>query len=305
MKIYEYSENIRADFSAAVVALGLFDGVHKGHKSLLSAAKKEAKRANVPLVVFTFFSENALPKGVTRLYSSSVKNELLEKAGADYLVYADFSKISGVSAEGFVKDVLIGKLGAILAVTGLDFKFGKNRSGDSGLLTRLMEEAGRKTLFVPDEVVLGKKVSTSLIKELLKNGNPALAGELLGEPYFIEGEIIRGDGRGEKLGLPTVNLSLQSDKEFIKEGVYLSKVIIDGKSYTGLTNIGKCPTFGERDVHAETFILDFSDKVYGKIARVALIDYLREERKFESSKDLTEQIEKDLTLAKERIKNGR
>ncbi len=305
MKIYEYSENLNMDFSAAVVALGLFDGVHKGHKALLASAKSEAQKAGIPLVVFTFFSENELPKGVTRLYSTSVKSELLEKAGADFAVYADFKKISGISAESFVRDVLIKKLGATLAVTGLDFKFGKDRAGDANLLSRLMKEYGKRTLLIPDEIISDKKISTSFIKELLQEGNPRLAGELLGEPYFIEGEIVHGDGRGTSLGLPTVNISLQNDKSFIKQGVYYSRVIIGEKNYTGLTNIGKCPTFEERDVHAETFILDFSGKLYGKLARVLLIDYLREERKFKDKDELTEQIRKDVALVRERLQNGR
>ncbi len=305
MEIYEYSENLNMDFSAAVVALGLFDGVHKGHKALLASAKSEAQKAGIPLVVFTFFSENELPKGVTRLYSTSVKSELLEKAGADFAVYADFNKISGISAESFVCDVLIKKLGAELAVTGLDFKFGKDRAGNTALLTQLMNDFGKNTILVPDETVSGMKVSTSLIKELLKEGNPKLAEELLGEPYFIEGEIVHGDGRGTSLGLPTVNISLQNDKSFIKQGVYYSKVIIDDKSYTGLTNIGICPTFEERDVHAETFILDFSGKVYNKVARIHLIDFLREERKFKNKDELTEQIQKDVASVRERQQNGR
>lgn len=305
MKIYEYSESMTVDFSAAVVALGMFDGVHKGHMALLSAAKKEAKKREVPLVVFTFFSENKLPKGVERLYSTAVKNELLEKAGADYVVYADFVKISGITAESFVTDVLIGKLGAELAVTGLDFKFGKNRTGDTELLSSIMKSYQKDTLIVPDKIVLGAKVSTSFIKELLKEGKTSLAGELLGHFYFFEGKIVHGDGRGESLGLPTVNISLQSDKSFIKQGVYYSQVIIGERSYTGLTNIGKCPTFEERDVHAETFILDFSGKVYGELARIYLIDYLREERKFKNEKELTEQIKKDVALVKERCQNGR
>ena len=302
MKIYEYSEEMRVDFSATVVALGLFDGVHKGHKSLLSLAKKEAEKLKLPLVVFTFFSESELLKGAARLYSTQTKNELLKKAGADYVVCAAFGKISGISAESFVCDVLVKKLGARLAVTGFDFRFGKNRTGDTKLLTRLMQSFGYDTLLVPDETVSGTKVSTSLIKELLKDGNVHFANELLGEPYFIEGEIVHGDKRGETLGLPTVNISLQNDKSFIKLGVYHSRVIIDGKSYTGLTNIGKCPTFEEREVHAETFILDFSENVYGKKARVFLIDYLREEKKFKDKNELTEQIQKDIASVKERQK---
>ena len=151
---------------------------------------------------------------------------------------------------------------------------------------------------------LSRSLSTSLITELLKQGNPRAASELLGEPYFIEGEIIRGDGRGELLGLPTVNISLQNDKSFIKQGVYYTQVLIDEKSYTGLTNIGKCPTFEEREVHTETFILDFSGKVYGKIAKVFLIDYLREEKKFKDKDELTNQIKSDIACVKERIENG-
>lgn len=305
MKIYEYSEEMHVDFSAAVVALGLFDGVHKGHQALLSIAKKEAEKLKIPLVVFTFFSENELPKGVTRLYSTEVKSELLQRAGADFIVYADFSKIAGYEAEDFVRDIIINKLGARLAVTGTDFRFGKNRAGDTKLLAEIMQSFGKAALLVPDEIVSETKISTSLIKELLKNGDTRLASELLGEPYFIEGEIVHGDSRGETLGLPTVNISLQSDKSFIKLGVYQSAVEIDGKSYTGLTNIGKCPTFKEREVHAETFILDFSENVYGKRARVALIDYLREEKKFKDKDELTEQIQKDIASVKERQKNVR
>lgn len=305
MKIYEYSESMVPEFSAAVVALGLFDGVHIGHKALLSAAKREACERNLPLVVFTFFSENKLPKGVTRLYSTEIKTKLLEKAGAEYVIYADFAKIAGVPAENFIRDILIERLKTELAVTGLDFRFGKGREGNTEMLARLMNSFGKECLLIPDESVSGMKVSTSLIKELLENGDARAAATLLGEAYFIEGEIVRGDGRGETLGLPTVNISLQSDKQFIKQGVYSSKVIIDEKSYTGLTNIGKCPTFEEREVHAETFILDFSEKVYGKKARVHLIDYLREERKFNTKEELTEQIKKDVASVKEIYKNGR
>lgn len=305
LKIYEYSENIAIDFSAAVVALGLFDGVHVGHRALLSIAKREAEKRHLPLAVFTFFQENNLPKGTTRLYSNAIKTELLEKMGVEYVIYADFDKISGTDARSFITDILVGKLKAELAVTGLDFRFGKGRCGDTRLLSDVMRELNKECLSVPDKTAEGKKISTSLIKELLKGGNPRLAAKLLGEAYFIEGEIVHGDGRGETLGLPTVNISLQNNQDFIKTGVYLSKVTIGEKSYTGLTNIGVCPTFEAREVHAETFILDFSDKVYGKLARIHLFDYLREEKKFNSKEELTKQIMRDVASAKERSQDVR
>ncbi len=305
MKIFEYSENIRVDFSASVIALGLFDGVHKGHRALLTSAKKEAEKRSLPLAVFTFYSENRLPKGTTRLYSTDIKNKLLERMGAEYVIYADFETISDVQPEIFVRDILIKKLKASLAVTGLDFKFGKGRSGDAKLLSALMKDGGGECLLVPDEILFGKKISTSFIKELLSSGEPKLAAQFLGEPYFIEGEIIHGDGRGETLGLPTVNISLQKDKHFLKKGVYSTQIVIDEKIYTGLTNLGKCPTFEERDFHAETFILDFSKNVYGKHARIFLLDYLREEKRFGSREELTEQIQKDIETVKARYQNGR
>lgn len=305
MKIYEYSENLNTSLSASVVALGLFDGVHKGHRALLASAKSEAQKRGLPLVVFTFFAESKLPKSNSRLYSTKVKSELLEKCGVEYVIYADFAKIANVDAESFVRDILIDKCKAKLAVTGSDFKFGKDRAGDAKLLASLMNIARRECLLVPDFELLGKKISTSIIKELLSEGKPKLAAELLGEAYFIDGKIMHGDGRGATLGLPTVNIYLQNNSNFIKRGVYYSKVDIDGKSYTGLTNIGKCPTFEEREVHLETFILDFSDTVYEKEARVHLIDFLREEIKFNSKEDLINQINKDIITAKARWKDGR
>ena len=220
MEIYEYSSDVKPSFSAAVVALGLFDGVHLGHRALLATAKAEAEKRGLPLVVFTFFSENELPKGATRLYSTEQKNELLKKAGAEYVVYADFGKIANLSAKSFVFDVLVDKLKAQLTVAGLDFRFGKGREGDAQTLAALMAERGGKCLLVPDESAFGAKVSTSLIKDLLKRGEPELAGKLLGEPYFIEGTIVRGDGRGRTLGLTTVNIYLPSDNSFIKHGVF-------------------------------------------------------------------------------------
>jgi len=298
MKIYEYSSNLKVDFASSVVALGLFDGVHKGHRALLAAAKKEAKTRKLPLAVFTFFSENEMPKGTGRLYSTKIKNELFEKLGAEYVIYADFNKISGMDAESFVRSVLVRDLGAHLTLTGHDFRFGKDREGDTKLLSDIMRKSGGEHISVPDELASGEKISTSLIKKLLSKGEARLAGELLGEPYFIEGEIVKGDGRGTALGLPTVNISLQNNQDFVKNGVYCSKVVICGKSYTGLTNIGKCPTFEERERHAETFILDFSENVYGKHVRIYLIDFLREEKRFSGKNELLSQIECDLERVK-------
>lgn len=294
MEIYNFSLNDEKTLDASVVALGLFDGVHRGHRALLSAARTEAKSRGVPFAVFTFISEDSTFKGSSRLYSTKIKIELLEREGADLVILANFTDIADISAESFVKEILIKRLGAHLAVTGNDFRFGKGREGNSQLLEKIMSESGGRCLFVPDETLFGKKISTTLVKELLSQGECSMASELLGTPYFIEGTVERGDGRGKKLGLPTINTPLGQDKDFLRSGVYHSLVKIGENLYTGLTNIGKCPTFQEREIHAETFMLDFSGTIYGEQVRIYLVSYMRDEMRFESPELLVSRIKSDI-----------
>lgn len=299
MKIYDYKSAEALPFDKCVVALGFFDGVHRGHRALLAAAKSRAKELCLPLVVFSFYSETEGIKAPERLYSTEIKSALLEALGAEYALYARFGDISGMSACDFVSEFLIGKLGARLAVSGRDFRFGKGREGDTALLSKLMTASGGESLIVEDELAGEEKISTSLIKKLLANGRTKEAGELLAEPYFIIGEVVKGDGRGRSLGTPTVNISLQNSKSFLKTGVYHTSVVIDEKCYTGITNVGFCPTFSERERHTETFILGFSDCAYGKRAKLSFLDYLREEKRFSSKEELIAQINRDLSKIKE------
>ena len=298
MEIIEYSNNI-GKLPPSVIALGFFDGVHVGHRALLRRAKEEAKELGLGFTVFTFFSESpGLKAGEGRLYSTEEKCELLAALGVDCAIVASFEELSGLSAEEFVKDVLVSRLSCRVAVTGEDFRFGKGASGDTDELSRLMTVCGGRAIRVSDEKIDGSKISTSMIKEMLSSGNVRGARELLGEPYHIDAKVEHGRGVGRTLGIPTVNNSLPTGNDFIAKGVYLSLVKIDGRSYTGLTNIGTCPTFEERPTHAETFILDFSGEIYEKKIRIYLIDYIREERRFSSERELALEIEKNVAFAR-------
>lgn len=303
METYLYKRGERLPFEKAVIALGLFDGVHKGHRAVICAAKEKAREKKLPLAVFTFFAETEELKGGNRLYSSTDKARLFSELGVEKLIFADFSELSSVCAENFISKILIGDMGCDTAVAGEDFRFGKNAEGNISLLRELMKKSGGDCVAVEPVVDGGVKISTSLIKEKLRQGKPKEAAMLLGKPYFISGTVLCGNGVGHTLGSPTVNTSLQSQANFIKKGVYFTKVKIDGKFYTGVTNIGNCPTFRERETHAETHVFGISGSLYGKDIDIYLIEYLREEKTFQSPSELVRQIEADKETAKKMGEN--
>jgi riboflavin kinase/FMN adenylyltransferase len=298
LKIHFYKGGEEKILEKSVVALGFFDGVHKGHRAILKKAHELARENSLSFAVFSFFSESEGIKNGTRLYSTEEKARLIEEAGCEELILADFNLLKDVSAEDFAEKILVERLGAKFTVSGEDFRFGKDRRGDSVLLSDVMKRHSARAYFVAEESYLGKKLSTTMIKELLGKGDARLAAQLLGKPFYIKGRVERGLGLGHGLGFPTVNLALHSQAALIKRGVYHSAVEIKGKLYTGLTNVGTCPTFDERSLHTETYILDFDGEIYGDEVRVYFLDYLREERKFRTKDELTEEVRKNIETAK-------
>lgn len=297
MQTFRYKKGIKANGGSRVVALGFFDGIHKGHRTMLSFAKFCARRLSLPFSVFTFESEGFRNKGA-KLYSTEERLRMLEGIGADEVFLADFGSLADMSPEDFVSEVLIGSLSASLAVSGEDFRFGRGGSGDTALLEALMREAGRDAYTCPLITEGGEKISQSSVRRLLSEGRCEDAERLLGEPYFILGEVRHGRGEGRGLGIPTVNTDLP-DKDLLRRGVYLSSVTVDGKRYAALTNVGTCPSFGEREMHAETFILGYSGDLYGEKIKIYLLSYLREETEFSCAAELLSQIEKDRVRAME------
>ncbi|MBQ5746554.1 MAG: riboflavin biosynthesis protein RibF [Clostridia bacterium] len=296
MKVYDKLPRV-SDGKKRVVALGLFDGVHIGHRYLIKEARRLADDAGLPLAVFTFYSEDALPKGKERLYTTEEKLSLLCGLSVDEVFIARFSELAETEPGDFVSSVLINSIGAELAVCGEDFRFGRCAAGDAAMLSSFMSMEGRCGVTVSDMKRCGKKVSTIDIKALLSEGRVSEAGELLAEPYFITARVLHGDGRGKGLGLPTVNTECVGYSENLPRGVYKSQTVIDGNFYKSITNIGICPTFSERRIHTETFILDYFGELYGENVTIRFLDFIRAEERFSSAEELVSQINSDIERA--------
>ena len=300
MKIYEYTPGLKISGNR-VVALGFFDGVHIGHRALLSAAKEEAKKKAAAFAVFTFFAESPGIKGAkARIYSTEEKLTILESLGAEEIILADFSAVMNISAEDFVRLSLIEDMNAATAVCGKDFRFGKGAEGNTDMLSSIMSSEGKDTLTVGDECLFGRKVSTTAIKEYLFDKDIKKANEMLGEPLFISGTVEHGLGLGKSFGFPTVNTEIPEKEGLIRRGVYISLAEIDGKRYDALTNVGVCPTVSDRSFHAETYVIDQNIELYGRSVRIYLLEFLREEKKFKSKDELIMQIKVDIETAKGR-----
>lgn len=282
------------------VALGVFDGVHTGHRSIIEKAKALSEEKNLIPTVFTFKTKSVTTKSAQSLISSQDKLSKLYEYGAQLVFEEDFSQYKAMSPEEFVEKVLCKKLCCECVVCGYNFRFGKNAAGDKDTLKMLCDERGIK-VYVVERVTLpsGEEISSSAIREHLKHGRVDKANELLGYPISILGEITHGNAIGRKMGYPTINQPLCDNAALFKFGVYCSETEIGGRRYKSLTNIGVKPTVDYKgEPVSETHILDFDLNAYGDKARVYLLKFLREEIKFSSKKELAEQIARDIASVK-------
>ena len=285
---YKYPEKLNIKNTA--VALGYFDGVHVGHRELIALLVREARAKGLLSYVFTFAdSLSKTKKTQSIIYNTEEKVRIFESLGVDGVIVADFDSISGLSAESFVGEVLIDSLGAEIAISGYNFRFGKGAGGDALRLVELMEEYGKSAIILSEQKIGGKPLSATLIRELLSDNRLDEAARMLGEPYSFTGRVEKGLGLGKVYGFPTVNLPLREDFP-LGVGVYRTAVRVDGRLYTGITNVGSCPTVQEREVHAETLIADFDGDLYGKSITIFFLGYLREEKRFDSIEKLRDQI---------------
>ena len=295
--VYEYGDGLKLPKKDCVITLGFFDGVHIAHRDLINAGRKIADRSGLPLGVFTFPAEGGLKQGVKRLYSTEERIRLLESAGVDFTVTVDFASVCSLSPEEFVRRVLIEHLNCRVAVVGFNFRFGRGAAGNARTLRSLMNAAGRECIIRDELKAEGETVCTTLIRFLLENGKIERANRLLGAPYRICAGVEHGRGVGRKLGFPTVNTAIDPIFVCPKHGVYRTAVALDGRIYTGVTNIGVCPTFDSREVHAETYIADFSGDLYGRRIEIYLLGFLRDEMRFSSPEELIMQINIDKNTA--------
>ena len=282
--------------NGVAVALGTFDGLHKGHMSVLNAA---LSFENLTPVAVTFQEP---PKRKTKdefvpmLLSSEEKISRLKKIGFKESFVLDYDEVHDLSPIDFL-DMLFEKYEVRAVVCGFNYRFGKGGQGDALFLSDYCRQHNAESVIVPDFTVSGQTVSSSRIRELIKSGDVSFANMLLGYPYSVTNEVIHGEERGRKMGFPTVNIPLDENLVLPKFGVYASSVVIDGKNYAAVTNIGIRPTFLLKKPISETYIIDFDGNVYGKTVTVKLLKYIREEKCFDGLDSLKQAIEEDKKIS--------
>lgn len=288
---------IKYDISAA---LGYFDGMHLGHKKILAAtAKSGMKRA-----VITFRNSPAAfccpGLDVKRLMSPEDKIDFLKKEGIDYLFMYEFDDyIKNMSKEDFVVNFIAG-FNIRQTVIGFNYTFGKSKTGTKHDLKKLCAQHNIGVEIIRPVRCRGEIISSTAIRRYLQNGDILRANAMLGEPYALSGAVVAGKQIGRKLGFPTANIQFDGDMLVPKWGVYLTNVIIKGEKYMGLTNIGDNPTLKAGKLSVETFIMDFKNNIYDREVRLEFVDFLREEKKFENTDALKQQIAADIEIAKTR-----
>ncbi len=299
-----------------VVALGTFDGVHRGHQAILAQARQRAEtlKSNAEGAlrpVLTCFTFDRLPleivapeRAPARLNTAETRYRRLVEAGADRIVVARFDQaFSRLSAEQFVRDIVARALGASVVVVGYDHTFGYQGEGNAQLLWELGIRYGFEVVQV-DPIEIGREaVSSSRIRELLLKGDCLGAKELLGYPFSLEGRVVRGEGRGRTLGYPTANVHPEDGLIIPADGVYLSAFErADGDPLgAGLTIISEKPTFGYHQRTVEGYILDFDGDLYGEEIRIVFFDRLRGIVRFDGPEQLKRQIEQDVAAARRRL----
>ncbi|MEF9954377.1 MAG: bifunctional riboflavin kinase/FAD synthetase [Clostridium sp.] len=280
-----------------VVTLGKFDGLHRGHKKLLDEMS-HFREKGYKTAVFTFeTTPGTLMNGKlqTMITTNAERKVNLEQAGIDYLVEYPFNQeVAHMMPEDFVAHILVGQMKAKAIVAGSDFHFGYKRSGDVNLLEQLSSQYGYEMVIVEKAMDEEREISSTYIREELAKGNIKKVNELLGYTYMIHGEVVHGRHLGTKLGFPTVNLLPREQKHLPAFGVYLSTIVIDGKTYNSITNIGRKPTIdGERPAGVETYIYGMNEDLYGKWIEVRLLEFIRPEEKFADVEMLKRQVTAD------------
>ncbi|MGM0548155.1 MAG: bifunctional riboflavin kinase/FAD synthetase [Bacillota bacterium] len=286
------------------LAIGAFDGLHKGHQLIIKKAIKIAKKNNYPAAVLSFYphplkiiaGKNPPPAVVSR----HQKISLLEEMGVDYYFEQEFNQeFAHLRAEDFINNILIDKIKVNTIVVGDDFRFAYKNEGNVDILREMGKIHNFKAEIISQLHASDDRISSTRIRNLLKAGELKQAKKLLGRPYQICGEVIHGKKRGRKMGFPTANLKLETDYALPPEGVYAVKVNIDQQEYIGAANLGYNPTFNNQEISFEVYLLDFKKDIYGKRLCVDLIEFIRGERQFKSKEELIDQMQQDILYTRQ------
>ncbi len=275
----------------SAIVLGTFDGLHKGHEAVLSLADEFQSKT-----VITFPFPPAMDEKRELLISEKEKNRRLSARGFELCVL-DFGKVCGMEAESFL-EWIYEKYSPAAICCGFNYRFGHGGRGNTELIKRFCETKGIGALIAEAERENDIKISSSLIRELIKRGEVAHANSLLGRPFSVCGSVLHGDSRGRTMGIPTVNFPYPEDIVMARHGVYAARAVVNGERFKAVSYIGNRPTYQLDEVICETNLLDFAGDLYGKTVTVELCEFLRDDRKFSSKEELKAQIEKDIEKTK-------
>lgn len=284
---------------ATAITIGTFDGVHIGHKKILERLINNAKVLNLKATVLTFFPHPRMvlqkDANIKLLNTLEEKTQILEAAGLDYLIVHPFTRaFSRLSAEEFVQDILVKELRVKKIIIGYDHRFGRNRNADINDLIAFGKELDFAVEEIPAQEVDEVSVSSTKIRKALEEGDIATANAFLGYAYMLTGTVRKGKGIGRQLAFPTANLHIAETYKLVpKNGVYVVKSELNGKTCHGMMNIGFNPTVAGTEKRIEVHFFDFEGDLYGKKLKISLLGRIRDEHKFESLEGLKKQLEQD------------
>ncbi len=295
IKMLEGDADARQEFlldHGAVIALGSFDGLHKGHMALIRQAVASAKQDDrLKSCVFTFSHSGTLSPCIS---SDTQRIGLLRSAGVDLLVMREFTEqFKHISPQMFFEQYLVKKLRAKVIVVGFNYRFGYMGGGDAAFLQMLCHQAGIALFVIPPVLYEGEPVSSTRIRQAVADGALSSAREMLGRDFSVTGAVSRGDGIGRTLGFPTANLAVEAGHLMPPTGVYATKTVVDGRAYPSLTNYGAKPTIKKGMDLIETHILNFDGQIYGKTIEVFFERKIRDIKTFPSKEALMRRLDAD------------
>lgn len=280
------------------IALGSFDGVHLGHRKLIELLKEESKQHRTGSMVYTFCTHPRkilMPdKHIYLITDNEKRAEIMEGMGVDMLYLEDFNKVKDMTAEAFVKNILVDSFKAQSVVVGYNYRFGNKGEGDAEILKKFGEKYGFKVNVVDAVEVHDHTVSSSLIRHIIRSGSVDKVADYLGRDFSVHGNVIYGKQNGEVMGIKTANIDVKKDITLPKKGVYHTSTTVSGKLYKSISNIGFNPTFDGESLSVETHLIDFCDNIYGEEIEIFFHKHIRAEMKFVSMEELVKQIRKDI-----------
>ncbi|HMI07410.1 MAG TPA: bifunctional riboflavin kinase/FAD synthetase [Flavobacterium sp.] len=306
MQIYHSIKDFRTNSDKkTIVTLGTFDGVHIGHKKIIEKLIQSASDSGCESLILTFFPHPRMvlqEKSEIRLLNTiDEKIGLLENTGLDSLIIHPFDEaFSRLTAEEFVAEILVGQFNIQKIIIGHDHRFGRNRTADINDLIGFGETYGFEVEQISAQEIDAVSVSSTKIRNALLEGNIALANEYLGYEYPLTGTVTKGRQLGRTIGFPTANIKIAEDYKLIpKIGVYIVKSVLGDETVFGMMNIGMKPTVGGSSLTIEVHFFDFDADLYGTEIQVSILEYIRDEQKFDSVEMLKNQLSKDLTASKD------